>query len=238
MATVQSKGGNKAGVRDQRHIVAPFANWDDFLGCRLDVMPAGLFLAGAFPVEVGQEIEVRCTFPGDADGVRLGGRVLWRRMRAGSDPNVRAGIGVVLRSTSMTAFRRLVEQAEGRVGLAGRRQERFALRIPVACTFGRRRPLEIAGEISDVSPRGAAVHVAHRPAVGDAVFLRLDDRLLGTIELAGFVTWVRPGGPVANGAAIGVELQFPRDEDRKAWDRIVGRAKADARLSQDYSDEP
>ncbi|MBI5488268.1 MAG: PilZ domain-containing protein [Deltaproteobacteria bacterium] len=237
MATVQSGGGSKAGSRNRHQIVAPFANWDDFLGCRLDVQPAGLFLAGTFPVEVGEELEVRCTFPGDADGVRLAARVLWRRLRAGSDPNVRAGIGVVLRSTAMTAYRRLLEQAEGRVGLAGRRQERFTLRIPVACTFGRRRPIELAGEISDVSSRGAAVRVAHRPAVGDAVFLRLDDRLLGTIELAGFVTWVRSGGTAAANAAIGVELQFSRDDDRKAWDRIVGRAKADARLSQDYSQE-
>jgi Tfp pilus assembly protein PilZ len=233
-----SSGGGGTGSRGPSRIEANFVRWEDFLAARLDVQPGGLFLAGSFDLEVGEEVVAHCSFPGDADGVRLSARVLWRRLRAGSDPSVRAGLGLVLRSSSMQAFRRVVEQAEGKAEMAGRRQERFDLRIPVLCTFGRRNPVEVGGEITDVSARGAAVRVAYRPAVGDALFLRFDDSLLGAVELAGFATWVRPNAGVGlAAAAIGVELQFLRDEDRKTWDRIVGRAKAEARLSTQYSDD-
>jgi len=229
-------GGSGSRSRVSRRIQVHFDTWDQFLSARLDLAPAGLFLPGVFDVEVGDNVLVHCTFPGDADGVRLGARVLWRRLKAGSDPSVRAGLGIVLRSSSLTAYRRLVEQAEGKAGLAGRQQERFDLRIPVECIFGRKNRVEVTGEIADVSTKGAAVRVAHRPSVGDAVFLHLEDQLLGAIELSGFVTWVRAGaGMAAARSSIGVELQFPRDDDRKAWERIVGRAKAEARLSTEYS---
>jgi Tfp pilus assembly protein PilZ len=231
MATGQARSGYDTGTRSRNRVEVGYSSWDEFLAHRLDLAPAGLFLAGSFDVEVGEDIEVRCTFPGDADGATLSGRVLWRRLRAGSDLHVRAGIGVVLRSASMAAYRRLIERAEGGGGHKGRRQERFAFRIPASCTFGRRRPIEVEGSISDVSERGLAVTVGHRPSVGDAVFLRVDDRLLGAIDLAGFVSWVRPAHAGAPGSSIGVELQFPRDDDRHAWERVVARAKAVARES-------
>jgi Tfp pilus assembly protein PilZ len=228
------RGEDGAGSRAKRRIRFDFPNWDDFLAARLDVQPAGLFVPGSYDLPVGEDAIAHLTFPGDADGVRLSVRVLWRRLRAGSDPSVRAGVGLVVRSASLAAFRRLVEHAEGTAGLKGRRQERFDLHIPVNCTFGRRRPLEVSGEICDVSDRGVSARVAHRPSVDDAVFLRLDDPLLGTLKLSGFVTWVRGNAGITM-SAIGVELQFPRDEDRKRWERIVGRAKAEARLSTEYS---
>ena len=228
------RGEGGASSRTKRRIRFDFPSWGDFLAARLDVQPAGVFLPGSYDLPVGQDLIAHLTFPGDADGVRLSVRVLWRRLRAGSDPSVRAGVGLLVRSPSMTAFRRLVEHAEGTADLTGRRQERFDLHIPVTCTFGRRPPLEVFGEICDVSARGVAARVTHRPSVDDAVFLRLDDPLLGTLELSGFITWVR-GNPGSATSAIGVELQFPRDEDRKVWERIVGRAKAEARLSTDYS---
>ncbi len=217
-----------------RRLQFDFPTWGDFLASRLDVEPAGVFLSGSYNVPVGEDAIAHLTFPGDADGVRLAVRVLWRRMRAGSDPSVRAGVGLLVRAPSLAAFRRLVEHAEGTADLAGRLQERFDLHMPVTCTFGRRKPVEASGEVCDVSARGMSARVAHRPSVDDAVFLRLDDPLLGTLELSGFVTWVR-GNPRATIAAIGVELRFPRDADRTAWERIVGRAKAEARLSTEYS---
>ena len=231
MATGQAGSGHGTGTRSRNHVEVGYSSWDEFLAHRLDLAPAGLFVAGSFDVQVGEDLEVRCTFPGDADGVSLSGRVLWRRLRAGSDPHVRAGIGVVLRSASMATYRRLVERAEGGDGRKGRRQERFEFQIPASCTFGRRQPIEVEGMIADVSERGLAVSVGHRPSVGDAVFLRVDDRLLGAIDLAGFVSWVRPGRAAAGGSAIGVELQFPREDDRRAWERIVARAKAAGRQS-------
>jgi len=238
MSSRASSGGGSTGQRGASRIEANFAQWEDFLTARLDVQPAGLFLAGSFDLQVGEEVVAHCSFPGDADGVRLNARVLWRRLRAGSDPNVRAGLGLVLRSSSMVAYRRVVETAEGKTGMAGRRQERFNLRIPVLCSFGRRNPVEVEGEITDVSARGAAVRVAFHPAVGDALFLRIEDSLLGTVELSGFATWVRPNAGIGVAmAAIGVELQFPRDEDRRTWERIVGRAKAETRLSTQYSND-
>jgi hypothetical protein len=46
MATARAAGGSGTGARNVRRIEASFASWEDFLAARLDVMPAGLFLAG------------------------------------------------------------------------------------------------------------------------------------------------------------------------------------------------
>jgi len=228
-------GGSQGGGRNARRLDAPFSSYEEFLESRLDVQPAGLFLAGKFDVEVGEEVIAHCTLPGDADAVRLNARVLWRRLRGGTDRATRPGVGLLLRSSSLPAFRRLVEQAEGRHGLAGRSEERFPARFLVACTFGHRRPVEATGEVSDVSVRGVAIRVAHRPSVGDPAFLRFDDRLLGRIELAGFVSWVRPlPGIGPHTASIGVELRFSEDDARTRWERVVGRARADTRLHTEF----
>jgi Tfp pilus assembly protein PilZ len=229
--------GQGAKGRAQRRLEFAFGGWEEFLAARLDVEPAGLFLPGSYHVGSGEDVVVHLTFPGDADGARLSARVLWRRLRAGSDPSQRAGVGLVIRSRSMTAYRRLVQHAEGRGDLRGRKQERFDLQIPATCTFGRRQPIEVAGEITDVSAGGIALRLPHCPAVDDAVFLRIDDHLLGTVELAGFVSWVRSAGVGASSAAIGVSLQFSREEDRKTWQHVVGRAKAEARLSTEYAED-
>lgn len=237
MTIERSPAGNShGGTRNVRRLDAPFASYEEFLEARLDVQPAGLFLAGRFDLEVGEDVVVHCSFPGDADAVRLNGRVLWRRLRGGTDRATRPGLGLLLRASSLATFRRLVEHAEGRSGLAGRAQERFPTRCAVSCTFGNRQAVRTAGELSDVSARGAAIRVAHRPSVGDPVFLVLDDRLLGRVELSGFVSWVRPlPGVGPNASSIGVELRFARDDDRQLWERIVGRARAETRLHTEYS---
>jgi Tfp pilus assembly protein PilZ len=229
-------GASRGGTRNARRLDAPFASPDEFLAACLDVQPAGLFLAGKFDLEVGEDVVLNCTFPGDADAVRLNGRVLWRRLRGGTDRATRPGLGIMLRASSVATFRRLVEHAEGRSGLAGRAQERFPARFAVTCLFGNRQSVRAAGEISDVSVRGAAVRVAHRPSVGDPAFLQFDDRLLGRIELSGFVSWVRPlPGVGPNTSAVGIELRFPRDDARQLWERVVGRARAETRLHTEYS---
>jgi len=233
-----ASGGSQGGARNARRLDAPFSSYEEFLESRLDVQPAGLFLAGKFDLEVGEEVVAHCTFPGDADAVRLNARVLWRRLRGGTDRATRPGVGLLLRASSLPAFRRLVEQAEGRSGLAGRSQERFPARFSVTCTFGNRHPVQAAGEVSDVSAHGAAIRVAHRPSVGDPAFLQLDDRLLGRIELSGFVSWVRPlPGIGPNTSSIGVELRFPGDDVRTLWERVVGRARAETRLRTEYPDD-
>ncbi|MBN1772002.1 MAG: PilZ domain-containing protein [Deltaproteobacteria bacterium] len=229
-------GGSRGGSRNARRLNAPFSSYEEFLEARLDVQPAGLFLAGKFDLEVGEDVVAHCSFPGDADAVRLNGRVLWRRLRGGTDRATRPGLGVLLRTSSLATFRRLVEHAEGRSGLAGRGQERFPARFSATCTFGNRQPVRTAGEVSDVSLHGAAVRVAHRPSVGDPVFVQFDDRLLGRIELSGFVSWVRPlPGIGPNTSSIGVELRFVGDDARQVWERIVGRARAEIRLHTEYS---
>jgi len=237
MSGGRSSGKGGSAGRTAHRIEARFARWDEFLDARLDVNPAGLFLAGSFDLDVGDDVVAHCSFPDDADGARFAGRVLWRRLRGGSQPGLLPGIGVVLRTSSITAFRRVVEHAEGTAGLAGRKQERFTQTMSIQCVFGRRNPVDVAGEVIDISVSGVAIRVAHRPSVDDPVFLTFDDRLLGTIEAAGFVTWVR-GGPPATGttASVGVELRFTDDVDRNAWERIVGRAKAEARISAKYGD--
>jgi Tfp pilus assembly protein PilZ len=233
-----SSGVPTGGARNVRRLDAPFDSYEEFLEACLDVQPAGLFLGGKFDLEVGDDVVVHCSFPGDADAVRLNGRVLWRRLRGGVERATRPGIGLLLRSSSLTTFRRLVEHAEGRTGLAGRAQERFPARFQVTCVFGNRQPIETAGDVSDVSARGAALRVTHRPSVGDPVFLRFDDRLLGRIELSGFVSWVRPlPGLGPNTSSIGVELRFVQDDERQLWERVVGRARAEIRLHTEYSGE-
>jgi hypothetical protein len=103
----------------------------------------------------------------------------------------------------------------------------------VECTLGREESIRVPGQISEVSVRGAGLRLSHRPSVGDTMRLHVDDEHVGPADLLATVSWVR-GGATGTAVSIGVELEFPRVVDREVWERIVGRARAEARLATEY----
>jgi len=228
-------GGGSAPSGRERRVDVQFGTPSEFKTAMLAVEPGGLFVPGRYDLQVGDPVTVHCIFPGIPDGVPVRTRVLWRRLSAGRDANVRAGLGLVVRSSSMTTYRKLIEYAEGKATLPGRKEERFPTHIPVQCEIGEKDVVKATGEIADVSVQGAALRIPHRPAVGDRLKLRLTDPKGRDCALEGFVTWIRgtPGNPVAP-SLVGVELQFPRRADLESWERIVARARADVRLSTEF----
>ncbi len=202
-----------------------------FRAAMLDLQPAGLFVAGRYDVHVGDPVVVRCIFPGLPDGIPIRANVLWRRLTAGGDPSSTPGLGLVVRSVSMSSFRKLVDYAEGKLDLPGRKEERFVARYKVRCTVGTRNPVEVAGEMADISLEGAALRIQHRASVGDKLALRVQHGRGDELELDAFVTWVRGQGAAM---LVGVEVQFPRRADLETWERLVARAKAEARLSTEF----
>jgi Tfp pilus assembly protein PilZ len=214
-----------------RRVEAHFDTWDQFLRARLDLDPAGLFVPGRFAVELGEELVLDCRVPDDRDGVRLACRVMWRRLTPGADASALPGLGLVLKSTAMSTFRKVVERAEGRTAPFARQEARFSMRRPVECTFGRQIPTVVPGEILDVSESGASVRAGHRPSVDDPIVLVVEEPT-GPRPERGRVRWVRSGPRAANAPSVlGLRLEFATDEDRGAWERLVEEARSRRRMA-------